>query len=79
MIVSWTVCISMQKTRLEIESPIIGELYKKMPPASLNLLDLTVISMLLEGARVEGAELTSTLIEASGFEKVEGLVILSPL
>ena len=28
---------------------------------------------------MEGAELTSTLIEASGFEKVEGLVILSPL
>ena len=31
------------------------------------------------GARVEGAELTATLIEASGFEKVEGPVTLSPL
>ncbi len=35
--------------------------------------------MLLGGARVEGAELTATLIEASGFEKVEGPVILSSL
>ena len=31
------------------------------------------------GARVEGAELTATLIAASGFEKVEGPVTLSPL
>ncbi len=61
------------------ESPIIGELSIK------NVADLpefTGFNRYLYasgGARVEGAELTATLIEASGFEKVEGLVTLSPL
>ena len=66
------------ETRLE-ESPIIGELSIK------NVADLPEFTgfdrylYAYGGARVEGAELTATLIEASGFEKVEGLVTLSPL
>ena len=66
------------ETRLE-ESPIIGELSIK------NVADLPEFTgfdrylYASGGARVEGAELTATLIEASGFEKVEGLVTLSPL
>lgn len=66
------------ETRLE-ESPIIGELSIKN---AADLPEFTGFDRYLYasgGARVEGAELTATLIEASGFEKVEGPVILSPL
>ena len=66
------------ETRLE-ESPIIGELSIKNAE---DLPEFTGFDRYLYasgGARVEGAELTATLIEASGFEKVEGLVTLSPL
>ena len=65
------------ETRLE-ESPIIGELYKKMLTTSLEFTGFDRYLYASGGARVEGAELTATLIEASGFEKVEGPVILSP-
>ena len=66
------------ETRLE-ESPIIGELSIKN---AADLPEFTGFDHYLYasgGARVEGAELTATLIEASGFEKVEGPVTLSPL
>ena len=66
------------ETRLE-ESPIIGELSIKNAE---DLPEFTGFDRYLYasgGARVEGAELTATLIEASGFEKVEGPVTLSPL
>lgn len=66
------------ETRLE-ESPIIGELSIKN---AADLPEFTGFDRYLYasgGARVEGAELTATLIEASGFEKVEGRITLSPL
>lgn len=66
------------ETRLE-ESPIIGELSIKNAE---NLPEFTGFDHYLYasgGARVEGAELTATLIEASGFEKVGGPVRLSSL
>ena len=66
------------ETRLE-ESPIIGELSIKNAAALPEFTGFDRYLYASGGARVEGAELTSTLIEASGFEKVEGLVILSPL
>ena len=56
------------ETRLE-ESPIIGELSIKMLRISLNSLDFDRYLYASGGARVEGAELTATLIEASGFER----------
>ena len=66
------------ETRLE-ESPIIGELSIK---DASDLPEFTGFDRYLYasgGARVEGAELTATLINASGFEKVEGPVTLSSL
>ena len=66
------------ETRLE-ESPIIGELSIKNAD---NLPEFAGFDRYLYasgGARVEGAELTATLINASGFEKVEGPVTLSSL
>ena len=66
------------ETRLE-ESPIIGELSIKNARTLPEFTGFERYLYASGGARVEGAELTATLIEASGFEKVEGQVTLSPL
>lgn len=66
------------ETRLE-ESPIIGELSIKNAEDLPEFTGFDHYLYASGGARVEGAELTATLIEASGFEKVEGPVTLSPL
>lgn len=66
------------ETRLE-ESPIIGELSIKNADELPKFTGFDRCLYASGGARVEGAELTATLIEASGFEKLEGLVTLSSL
>jgi len=66
------------ETRLE-ESPIIGELSIKNARTLPEFTGFERYLYASGGARVEGAELTATLIEASGFEKVEGQVTLTPL
>ena len=66
------------ETRLE-ESPIIGELSIKNAEDLPEFIGFDHYLYASGGARVEGAELTATLIEASGFEKVGGPVTLSPL
>ena len=66
------------ETRLE-ESPIIGELSIKNAEDLPEFTGFDHYLYASGGARVEGAELTATLIDASGFEKVEGTVTLSPL
>ena len=66
------------ETRLE-ESPIIGELSIKNARTLPEFTGFDHYLYASGGARVEGAELTATLIEASGFEKVEGPATLSPL
>lgn len=66
------------ETRLE-ESPIIGELSIKNAEDLPEFTGFDHYLYASGGARVEGAELTATLIEASGFEKMEGPVTLSPL
>ena len=66
------------ETRLE-ESPIIGELSIKNAEDLPEFTGFDHYLYASGGARVEGAELTATLIEASGFEKVEGPITLSPL
>ena len=66
------------ETRLE-ESPIIGELSIKNAEDLPEFIGFDHYLYASGGARVEGAELTATLIEASGFVKVEGPVTLSPL
>ena len=66
------------ETRLE-ESPIIGELSIKNAEDLPEFNGFDHYLYASGGARVEGAELTATLIEASDFEKVEGPVTLSPL
>ena len=66
------------ETRLE-ESPIIGELSIKMAEDLPEFTGFDHYLYASGGARVEGAALTATLIEASGFVKVEGPVTLSPL
>lgn len=66
------------ETRLE-ESPIIGELSIKNARTLPEFAGFERYLYASGGARVEGAELTATLIEASGFEKVEGQVTLTPL
>ena len=66
------------ETRLE-ESPIIGELSIKNASTLPEFTGFNRYLYASGGARVEGAELTATLIKASGFEKLEGQVTLSPL
>ena len=66
------------ETRLK-ESPIIGELSIKNASTLPAFTGFNRYLYASGGARVEGAELTATLIEASGFEKVEGQVTLTPL
>ena len=66
------------ETRLE-ESPIIGELSIKNAEDLPEFTGFDHYLYASGGARVEGAELTANLIEASGFEKVGGPVTLSPL
>ena len=66
------------ETRLE-ESSIIGELSINNATTLPEFTGFERYLYASGGARVEGAELTATLIEASGFEKVEGQVTLTPL